>query len=138
MHAAQKNLSPLSLRPLLFACSDVSITRSLHSERVADAYCGWDARHDKSGEGPRFETLTKPLFAASSPTLHGCEHFHGGAGEVQRFTNLGTLGDTHAVSAPYASLPASVRALPNGSDLVITFATGSVSTMALNCARLFL
>ena len=37
-----------------------------------------------------------------------------------------------AVSAPFDALPLSVRNLPNGSDLVITFATGSVSTMALN------
>ena len=118
-----------------YALRSYGDTRILELERTAEAYCGWDPRHDQSGEGAQFEELVRPLFAASTPTLHICEHFHGGAGEVQRFTNLGTLGDTHAVSAPFASLPASVRNLPNGSDLVITFATGSVSTMALNWAR---
>lgn len=117
-----------------YALRSYTDTRILELERAAEAYCGWDPRHDKAGEGLRFEALVGPLFSRRSPVLHACEHFHGGAGEVQRFTNLGTLGDTHAVSAPYQTLPASVRRLPNGSDLVITFATGSVSTMALNWA----
>mgnify|MGYP007125891912 CR=1 FL=1 len=37
--------------------------------------------------------------------LHACEHFHGGAGEVQRFTNIGAAGDHHAVSAPFDVQP---------------------------------
>ena len=72
---------------------------------------------------------------ASVPMV-ACEHFHGGAGEVLRFTNLGAAvaGEVHHVSAPFESLPASVRALQKGSDLLVTFATGSVATMARNWA----
>ena len=58
-----------------------------------------------------------------------------GAGEVQRFTNIGEAEDTHEVLSPFEQLPPSIRRLPNGSDIVITFATGSVATMALNWAR---
>ena len=88
-----------------YALRSYGDTRILELERTAEAYCGWDPRHDQSGEGAQFEELVRPLFAASTPTLHICEHFHGGAGEVQRFTNLGTLGDTHAVSAPFERCP---------------------------------
>jgi len=39
------------------------------------------------------------------------------------------------VLASEDKLPAAVRALPKGSDLMVTFATGSVATMALNWVR---
>ena len=139
-----KNLTRSHVRVLLpdgmsdsetrYALRSYGDTRILEIERTDKAYCGWDQRHDQIGEGARFEALVGALFV-HSPSLVQCLHFHGGAGEVQRFTNLGTLGDVHDVSAPFEALPQSVRSLPNGSDLVITFATGSVAIMALNWAK---
>ena len=48
------------------------------------------------------------------------------------FTNIGQADERHLVTASRDRLPESVRSLPNGSHLAVTFATGSVSTMALN------
>jgi len=64
-----------------------------------------------------------------------CTHYRGGQGEVLQFTNLGQSCERHEVLASRERLPAEVRALPAGSDLMVTFATGSVSTMARNWAR---
>lgn len=86
-----------------YALRSYSDTRLLEIERASQAYCGWDARHDKKSEGPAFDAWADALlqpteaFLASwrdvtlrSPTaLVPCQHFHGGAGEVQRFTNIG-------------------------------------------------
>ena len=126
-----------------YALRSYGDTRVLEIERALHAYCGWDPNHDHAHEGAAFEKHAEALLeppdakdaATHAPTaLNPCTHFHGGAGEVQRFTNVGTAGDYTAVSAAFADLPESVRNLPNGSDLVITFATGSVATMALNWA----
>ena len=134
-----------------YALRSYTDTRLLEIERAGAAYCGWDARHDTKRQGPAFEAfadgLLEPadssmsIFSAgggsarrSAVALDPCTHFHGGAGEVQRFANIGARGEHHNVSAPFEALPASVRRLPKGSDLIITFATGSVSTMALNWA----
>ena len=67
--------------------------------------------------------------------MHHCTHYRGGQGEVLQFTNLGQSCERHEVLASRERLPAEVRALPAGSDLMVTFATGSVSTMACNWAR---
>ena len=130
-----------------YALRSYTDTRLLEVERAGAAYCGWDVRHDTKRQGPAFEAFangllepadsSKSIFSArggSAVALDPCTHFHGGAGEVQRFSNIGARGEHHNVSAPFEALPASVRRLPKGSDLIITFATGSVSTMALNWA----
>ena len=64
--------------------------------------------------------------------MPGCEHFHGGAGEVQSFLNIGQSDERHVVTASREKLHRAVRDLPNGTHLAVTFATGSVATMALN------
>ena len=128
----------------LYALRSYVDTRILEVERAGAAYCGWDPRHDRTGSGRRFDAFADPLLepwpsfraATAAPvSLVACQHFHGGAGEVQRFTNIGEAEDTHEVLSPFEQLPPSIRRLPNGSDIVITFATGSVATMALNWAR---
>ena len=122
-----------------FALRSYANTRLVELERAAQAFCGWDARHDDRHEAAAFVAdavrhLT--LDGAPPPALTACSHFHGGAGETLRSTNLGAAaaGEVHNVTARFDQLPASVRALPRGSDLLVTFATGSVAIMALNWA----
>merc|ERR1719247_3301541 len=63
--------------------------------------------------------------------MHACTHYRGGTGEVLQFRNLGCAAK-HEVLAPRESLPAAVRDLPPDTDVMVTFATGAVSTMAVN------
>jgi len=63
--------------------------------------------------------------------LHVCTHYRGGTGEVLQFRNLGCAGK-HEVLAPRKYLPPNVRDLPQDTDVMVTFATGAVSTMAVN------
>ena len=116
-----------------FALRDYATTRILEVERAAEAFCGWDPKHDRKRLGVTFDADTDAVLGAPT-ALAPCSHYHAGAGVVLSFTNIGTQGDVTAVSAPFSALPASVRRLPNGTDLLVTFATGSVSTMALNWA----
>ena len=109
-------------------------TRLLELERAALAFCGWDPRHDAQRLGVAFEADVIAVLGDEPTPLAQCSHFHAGAAVVLSFTNLGTAGDVTNVSAPFSSLPATVRRLPNGTDLLVTFATGSVSTMAINWA----
>ena len=115
------------------ALRDYGDTRILEVERATAAFCGWDARHDPEHAGLRFEDEVNAALGRRT-ALHECTHFHAGAGVVLAFSNVGTAGDVTTVSAPFDALPESVRRLPNGTDLLVTFATGSVSTMALNWA----
>ena len=134
----------MSASETAYALRAYGSTRVLEIENAAEAYCGWDRVHDSRRDGDAFEALAGALLTPPQPAgsdvpraaLVECLHFHGGAGAGQRFVNLGAAaaGEVHAVSAPYEALPASVRALDKGSDLLVTFATGSVSTMARNWA----
>ena len=46
-----------------------------------------------------------------------------------QFTNVGQAGTKHAVTASRDKLPASVRDLPANTDIMVTFATGSVAEL---------
>ena len=117
------------------ALRDYETTVVLEIDRAAEAFCGWEARHDTGHAGEAFEAAVSPLLGGSGAAqLAHCSHFHAGAVTVLSFVSLGTSA-AHNVSAPWESLPRSVRELPRGSDLAVTFATGSVSTMALNWAK---
>ena len=71
----------------LYALRSYGDTRVLELERAAEAFCGWDARHDAAKAGVAFEAIADRLLGGPV-ALRPCEHFHGGAGEVQRFTNV--------------------------------------------------
>ena len=64
--------------------------------------------------------------------LHRCTHFRGGTGEVLQFTNVGQADEKHLVTASRDKLPPSLRDRPKDTDIMVTFATGSVATMACN------
>ncbi len=117
-------------------------TRLLELDDAADAFCGYDLR--VSGNARLQEALvaaTAALLGADdggdgpAAALHHCAHPRGGTGEVLQFENVGKRCARHEVSAEYESLPESVKKLPNGTDLMVTFATGSVATMAVNWVR---
>ncbi len=52
-----------------------------------------------------------------------------------QFKNVGEQDDRHVVLAEFSKLPLAIRSLSNGSDLAVTFATGSVATMAINWVK---
>ncbi len=76
--------------------------------------------------------LGGPPPSRSHEHMHTCTHYRGGTGEVLQFTNVGGACERHVVTASRDKLPAQVRDLPRGTDLFVTFATGSVATMATN------
>ena len=51
-----------------------------------------------------------------------------------QFRNLGCARPT-VVTAPRERLPKALQGLPRDTDLMVTFATGSVSTMAINWVK---
>ena len=77
-----------------------------------------------------FTTAADALLGVPTP-MHVCTHYRGGTGEVLQFTNLG-CNTKHVVTTEKDKLPANLRNLPEGTDIMVTFATGSVATMACN------
>ena len=77
------------------------------------------------------DALLKTPSHPSPVPMHVCTHYRGGTGEVLQFRNLG-CNAKHEVTARREKLPANLRELPNGTDIMVTFATGSVATMACN------
>lgn len=108
-------------------------------DQAEKAFCGWDTRMPGNAERQAsFVRAADALLAVAgggAAAMHHCTHYRGGQGEVLQFTNLGQSCERHEVLASRERLPAEVQALPAGSDLMVTFATGSVSTMARNWAR---
>ncbi|KAL3902720.1 MAG: hypothetical protein SGPRY_011952, partial [Prymnesium sp.] len=123
---------------LQFALRSYKSTRLLEVSKADAAFCGWDVRMPGNAKSlADFEEFANSLLLSSDPAqpakvaLHTCTHYRGGTGEVLQFTNIGQADERHLV-ASRELLPSSVRSLPNGSHLMVTFATGSVATMALN------
>ena len=67
--------------------------------------------------------------------MHHCTHYRGGTGEVLQFMNVGQADEKHVVTASRSKLPPQLRELPKDTDLMVTFATGSVATMACNWVK---
>ena len=113
----------------------------LEVQRAHKAYCGWDVRlPGNTAKLAAFDAAADELLetvggGAPAARLHRCEHYRGGTGEVLQFTNVGQAGSKHAVTASRDKLPASVRDLPANTDIMVTFATGSVSEMACNWVK---
>lgn len=127
---------------LQYALRYYSTTRWLEVQEAANSFCGWDIR--MPGNPKRmsdFEAASNALLASSAtgaaPTvpLHMCTHYRGGTGEVLTFVNVGQADERHEVSASRERLPDSIRDLPKDTDLMVTFATGSVATMACNWVK---
>ena len=49
--------------------------------------------------------------------------------------NVGQADEKHVVTASRSKLPPQLRDLPKDTDLMVTFATGSVATMACNWVK---
>ena len=77
-----------------------------------------------------FTAAADKLLGVPTP-MHVCTHYRGGTGEVLQFTNLG-CNTKHVVTTEKDKLPANLQNLPEGTDIMVTFATGSVATMACN------
>ena len=112
-------------------------TRVLEIETAEKAFCGWDTR--MPGNAKRMDDfarvadgLLETQGGAPPVKLHFCTHYRGGTGEVLQFTNVGQADEKHLVTASREKLPPSLRGRPNGTDVMVTFATGSVATMACN------
>mmetsp|Transcript_16999 Transcript_16999/g.28375 ORF Transcript_16999/g.28375 Transcript_16999/m.28375 type:complete len:856 (-) Transcript_16999:413-2980(-) len=123
---------------LAYAVRYYSTTRILEIEDAHKTYCGWDTRMPgNTKQQADFTAAANPLVTTRSdeaaPSLHHCTHYRGGTGEVIQFLNLGCT-QKHIVNITSAvnRLPKSVQLLPKGSDLMVTFATGSVATLACN------
>ena len=106
----------------------------LEVQRAHKAYCGWDVRlPGNAAKLAAFDAAADELLetvgGAPAARLHRCEHYRGGTGEVLQFTNVGQAGTKHAVTASRDKLPASVRDLPANTDIMVTFATGSVAEL---------
>ena len=106
----------------------------LEVQRAHKAYCGWDVRlPGNAAKLAAFDAAADELLetvgGAPAARLHRCEHYRGGTGEVLQFTNVGQAGSKHAVTASRDKLPASVRDLPANTDIMVTFATGSVAEL---------
>ena len=116
----------------------------LEVQRAHRAFCGWDARAPPGNAAKlaAFDAAADELLTLlpghtpnPPPRLGACTHYRGGTGEVLQFTNVGQAGTKHAVTASRDKLPHAVRSLPAGTDLMVTFATGSVWEMATNWVR---
>jgi hypothetical protein len=97
------------------------------------SFCGWDER--MPGNPKRmadFAASADALLGGPGTRLHACTHYRGGTGEVLQFTNIGQADERHLVTASRDKLPPSIRDLPKDTDIMVTFATGSVATMATN------
>ena len=123
---------------LSYALRSYASTRWLEVDVAEKAFCGWDTR--MPGNPQRMQDFTRradallaggDASAAPATQLHECTHYRGGTGEVLQFSNLG-CNARHEVTARREKLPANLRGLPNGTDIMVTFATGSVATMACN------
>lgn len=118
-----------------FALRQYATTRWLEVTQAAKTFCGWDTR--MPGNPARMSSFTAAadrllrLDGHADVSLHVCTHYRGGTGEVLQFTNLG-CNAKHVVTAPRERLPESIRNLPKDTDIMVTFATGSVATMACN------
>jgi hypothetical protein len=83
---------------LAFALRSYDGTRLLELDGAADAFCGWDGRTARGrDEQARFTAEAGEL--VGDVGLHACTHYHGGAGEVLQFTNIGQADERHVVSA---------------------------------------
>ena len=120
---------------ITFALRQYSTVRWLEISSASKAFCGWDTRMPGNAERMRsFTAESNKLVAVAGKgpvSLFECTHYRGGTGEVLQFTNLG-CNEKHLVSAAHERLPASIRERPKGTDIMVTFATGSVATMASN------
>ncbi|KAL1528538.1 hypothetical protein AB1Y20_009881 [Prymnesium parvum] len=122
---------------LKYALRSYGTTRLLEIQKAHASFCGWDTRMPGNTERmASFEEYADALLrtsdGAAKVSLHQCTHYRGGTGEVLQFTNIGQADERHLVTASRDRLPERVRNLPNGTHLMVTFATGSVATMALN------
>ena len=118
---------------MTYALRSYADVRWLEVDTADRAFCGWDTRMPGNPKRQAdFLTFADGLLGASPPTtMNVCTHYRGGTGEVLQFRNLGCQGK-HEVLAPRENLPDTVRQLPVGTDVMVTFATGAVSTMAIN------
>ena len=120
---------------ITYALRSYADVRWLEIDTADKAFCGWDARMPGNAKRQAdFSAAADALLAVGSAApvpLHVCTHYRGGTGEVLQFRNLGCAGK-HEVLAPRENLPESVRNLPADTDVMVTFATGAVSTMAVN------
>ena len=124
---------------ILYALRSYKDTRILEVQQAVNAFCGWDVRMPgNQARLDRFLAAADPLLATSAAgapqtvPLHRCTHYRGGTGEVLQFINVGQADERHEVTASRDKLPDAVRSLPQDTDIMVTFATGSVATMALN------
>ena len=123
---------------LSFALRSYASTRWLEVETAEKTFCGWDTRMPGNPQrmsaftssADRLLSMGAPGLPATVP-LHHCTHYRGGTGEVLQFTNLG-CNSKHVVTTEKDKLPGNLRNLPEGTDIMVTFATGSVATMASN------
>ena len=114
-----------------FALRQYNTVRWLEITTASKAFCGWDTRMPGNQQRmSSFAAAADKLLGAEVP-MHVCTHYRGGTGEVLQFQNLG-CNDKHVVTAPKERLPSNIRDAPAGTDIMVTFATGSVATMAAN------
>jgi hypothetical protein len=107
-------------------------TRWLEISSAQKTFCGWDTR--MPGNRQRMQDFARAadrVLGGAGGRLHVCTHYRGGTGEVLQFTNLGCNSKT-VVTAARERLPENLRNLPRDTDIMVTFATGSVATMACN------
>jgi hypothetical protein len=121
-----------------FALRSYSTTRWLEVETADKTFCGWDTRMPGNPKRMADFTLaadellrTRAATTTETVELHRCTHYRGGTGEVLQFTNLG-CNAKHVVTTAREKLPENIRNLPKDTDIMVTFATGSVATMACN------
>ena len=118
-----------------YALRSYADVRWLEIDTADKAFCGWDTRMPGNPKRQKdFTEAADALLAVQGEPevpLHYCTHYRGGTGEVLQFRNLGCQGK-HEVLAPRENLPDNVRNLPADTDVMVTFATGAVSTMAVN------
>eukprot|EP00966_Prymnesium_polylepis_P229351 5307333-Prymnesium_polylepis.1 len=95
---------------VVYALRHYSTTRLLEIDLATRAFCGYDLRQQTCGDKCRSEQAlldsTVDEMVGGATPLKPCIHFHGGAGEVLAFKNIGQSDEKHLVTASRDRLPA--------------------------------